>query len=70
MLQIFLKMMKIETESLYMIQQQTNFSKLWYSFRFSVKAFKLYHCHKLILSNQYIQNRHIPEVYSELCQTP
>ena len=30
--------MKIEVESLYKTQQQTNFSKLWYSFKPSVKA--------------------------------
>ena len=49
--QAFLKIMKIEVESLYIIQQSTNFSKLWYSFKFSVKAFKPYHCHKRILNN-------------------
>ena len=43
--------MKIETESVYIIQQSTNFSNLWYSFKFSVKAFKPHHCHKLILNN-------------------
>ena len=43
--------MKIEVESLYIIQQSTNFSKLWYSFKSSVKAFKPCHCHKLILNN-------------------
>ena len=43
--------MEIEAESLYIIQQSTNFSKLWYSFKYSVKVFKPHHCHKLILNN-------------------
>ena len=48
---IFKNNENMEAESLYIIQQSTNFSKLWYSFKSSVKAFKPYHCHKLILNN-------------------
>ena len=36
--QAYLKIMKIEAESLYIIQQQTNFFKLLYSLKSSVKA--------------------------------
>ena len=49
--QAFLKIMKIDVESLYTIQQSSNFSKLWYSLKSSVKAIKPYHCHKLVLNN-------------------
>ena len=48
--QAFLRI-KIEVESLSIIQQWNNFSKLWFSFRSSVKAFERDHCHKLILNN-------------------
>ena len=37
--------MKIEAESLYIIQQKTNFLKLWYSLKSSVKPFNPYRCH-------------------------
>ena len=47
----FFKINKIEMESLYIIQRWANFPKFWYSFRSSVKVFKPYHCHKLILNN-------------------
>ena len=59
--------MKIEAESVYIIQQSTNFSNLWYSFKSSVKAFKPHHSQTD--PKQCKQNDHIPEVYSELRQT-
>ena len=49
--QAILKIMKIEAESLYTKQQCTNFLKLRYSLKSSVKPFKQYYCHKLILNN-------------------
>ena len=39
------KKMKMEAESLYIIKQKINFSKLWHSLKSSVKPFKPYHCH-------------------------
>ena len=36
---------KIEAESFDIIQQKTNFSKLWYSLKSSLKVFKPYHYH-------------------------
>ena len=60
--------MKIEAESLYIIQKPTNFSKLWYSFKSLVKNLQT-----ISLSQTdpkyYEQNGHIPELYSELFQT-
>ena len=44
-------LLKKKTVSLYIIQQYTSFPKFWYSFKSSVKAFKPYRCHKLILNN-------------------
>ena len=46
----FLKLIKVEAEFIYIIQQYINFSKHWYSFKSLAKAFKPYYRHKLILT--------------------
>ena len=51
------KIMKIKTKPLCIIQQSTNFCKLWYSLKSSVKAFKPCHCHnKMDIFQRCIQN--------------
>ena len=55
--QAFLKIMKIKMEPLCIIQQSTNFSKLWYSLKYLVKAFKPCYCHnKMDIFQRCIQN--------------